>query len=102
MYTLKGRFLSGRTISIYFSELRLDSIDLEVPGKYEISFWVLIYCSELACRLANDDFVEVSLIGENGNRIAIYRLSDSTTSMWRNNSLTFETTVPFVDVSLFY
>lgn len=90
--------MSGKADNFYYAEFRLNSINLEVPGKYEISFSVLLYCSAFACRYS-DDKIEVILFDQNGSRIAYYSLSDYDSILWRSNSLTFETTVSFVDVN---
>lgn len=103
--SFKGRFMGGMTNKNgdpYFGQLQLPTLDLERPGTFEVSYWVLIYCGREFCVNGQDS---VKLLLNEGDAANSYVDSVSynnigTERMWIKRSFEYTTSSRYLDVSL--
>lgn len=86
------------------AEFHIPNIDLTHPGKFEMSFYILLVCFRVNCIALidrNEEQVEI-ILNENDptNRIVqVYSHHKSRTKKWFKTKFVFETQTSWLDVS---
>jgi hypothetical protein len=85
--------LYGRTNangSEYFGELRLQPINLQEIGTYQMKFWALMFCNETDCEEANDS---IRIIANEGRADSDVKIIDYNNigqqQIWHNMTFQF-------------
>lgn len=89
----KGYFLHGATNSMggaFFGQLQIPSIDLEEAGRYEMSFYVYMFCNVSACDNAGDSIKIILNENDNSHVMTIDYDNIGQQRVWNKMNFTFD------------